>query len=109
MTVSLLNWGVHVWRPSHILRPTPTTVEPLRVSPPEAVAYQFELTRTGAKREGNEPTRGGRASLSADKWGTIRRTETITWMPHLSRRSRKGTCAAPVKPHYVANPLQMAG
>ena len=29
MTVSLLNWGVHVWRPSHILRPTPTTVEPL--------------------------------------------------------------------------------
>ena len=43
MTVSLLNWGVHVWRPSHILRPTPTTVEPLRVSPPEAVACQFEL------------------------------------------------------------------
>ena len=27
-----------------MLRPTPTTVEPLRVSPPEAVAYQFELT-----------------------------------------------------------------
>ena len=26
-----------------MLRPTPTTVEPLRVSPPEAVAYQFEL------------------------------------------------------------------
>ena len=23
MTVSFLNWGVHVWRPSHILRPTP--------------------------------------------------------------------------------------
>ena len=43
MTVSFLNWGVHLWRPSHILRPTPTTVEPLRVSPPEAVAYQFEL------------------------------------------------------------------
>ena len=29
------------------LRPTPTTVEPLRVSPPEAVAYLFEL---GVKR-----------------------------------------------------------
>ncbi len=35
----LSDWGVHVWRPSHIHRPTPTTVEPLRVSPPEAVAY----------------------------------------------------------------------
>ena len=43
MTVSFLNWGVHVWRPSHILRPTPTPVEPLRVSSPEAVAYQFEI------------------------------------------------------------------
>ena len=43
LTVSFLNWGVHVWRPSHIFRPTPTTVEPLRVSPPEAVAYLFEL------------------------------------------------------------------
>ena len=62
-----------------------------------------ELAGTGAKREGNEPTRGGRASLSADRWRTIRRTETITWMPH------KGTCAAPVRPHYVANLLQMAG
>ena len=47
MTVSFLNWGVHVWRPSHIFRPTPTTVEPLRVSPPEAVAYLFELQRLG--------------------------------------------------------------
>ena len=27
-----------------MLRPTSTTVEPLRVSPPEAVAYLFELT-----------------------------------------------------------------
>ena len=26
-----------------MLRPTSTTVEPLRVSPPEAVAYLFEL------------------------------------------------------------------
>ena len=43
MTVSFLNWGVHGWRPSYLLRRTLTTVEPLRVSPPEAVAYQFEL------------------------------------------------------------------
>ena len=28
-----------------MLRPTSTTVEPLRVSPPEAVAYLFELKR----------------------------------------------------------------
>ena len=68
-----------------------------------------ELAGTGAKREVNEPTRGGRASLSADRWRMIRRTETITWMPHLSRRSRESTCAAPVKPYYVANLLQMAG
>ena len=27
MTVSFLNWGVHVWRPSHIFCPTSTTVE----------------------------------------------------------------------------------
>ena len=45
MTVSFLNWGVHDWRPSHSLRPTPTTVEPLRVSPPEAVTYLFELVQ----------------------------------------------------------------
>ena len=30
----------------YLLRRTLTTVEPLRVSPPEAVAYQFELVET---------------------------------------------------------------
>ena len=34
-----------------MLRPTPTTVEPLRVSPPEAVAYQFELEIDPGQRE----------------------------------------------------------
>ena len=36
-----------------MLRPTSTTVEPLRVSPPEAVAYLFELL----KKQGCLPRR----------------------------------------------------
>ena len=30
-------------------------------------------------------------------------------MPHLSRRSHKGTCPAPVKPHYLAALLALCG
>ena len=74
-----------------------TRARDLRVSPDRREA------------EGHEPTCGGRASLLAGRWRTIRRTETITWMPHLSRRSHKGTCPAPVKPHYLAALLALCG
>ena len=72
-----------------MLRPTPTTVEPLRVSPPEAVAYQFELTRRNHRANPSAtvvtpPSKGHYASDPVPQAPVQRRRESLVdplWHP----------------------------